>query len=172
MSDHDVPIAHHDPSEGFDPGEPAVKSIWGFAVGSIIVLLITIVALQHYFEKIWNDAVYEKVLVAPSEQLQEVRGRDDWDLTHSMYLNKDTGQVRIPLEHAQELFLQEAAAGKPFYPGKPAAPKKDDMDGWQGLQADTAGAAAPAPATGAPGTPAASAPGTPAAPAPAAAEKK
>src|SRR5580704_13552900 len=157
MSDYDEPIPHHDASEGFDPGEPQVTSIWGFAVGSIVVLLITIFALQHYFEKVWNDAVYEKVLVAPSEQLQQMRGRDDWDLTHSMYLNKETGQVRIPLDQAQELFLQEAAAGKPFYPGKPTAPKKDDADGWQGLQVDTPGGAAPA---------------TPATPAAPAAEKK
>jgi hypothetical protein len=164
MSDYDHPIVHHKPSEGFDHSEPEVKSIWGFAAGAIIVLLLTIGALEHYFEKIWNDAVYEKVLVAPSELLQQVRGRDDWDLTHSMYLNKETGQVRIPLDHAQELFLQEAAAGKPFYPGKPEAPKKDDADGWQGLQVD-------APAGAAPATPAA-APGSPATPAPPAAEKK
>ncbi len=94
--------------------------------------------------------MYEKVLVAPSEQLEQVRGRDDWDLTHSMYLNKDTGQVRIPLDRAQELFLQEAAAGKSFYPGKPTAPKKDDTDGWQGLQSAAPAGASPAAPTAAP----------------------
>jgi hypothetical protein len=167
-SDHDEPIPHHEATEGFDRTEPEVTSIWGFAVGSIIVLLITIFALQHYFEKIWNDAVYEKVLEVPSEQLQQVRGRDDWDLTHSMYLDKATGQVRIPLEHAQELFLQEVAAGKQFYPGKPTAPKKDDAEGWQGLATDTPAAGAP-PAAGGP-APAAGAPA--AAPAGKSAEKK
>jgi hypothetical protein len=169
--DYDQPIAHHDPSEGFDPSEPEVKSIWGFAIGAILVLLVTIGALEHYFEKVWNDAVYEKVLAVPSELLQQVRGRDDWDLTHSMYLNKDTGQVRIPLDHAQELFLQEVAAGKPFYPGKSTAPKKDDAEGWQGLAADTP-AAGSAPAAGSPAPAAGAAPGTPAAPAVPAAEKK
>ncbi len=157
-SDHDEPIPHHAASEGFDRTEPEVKSIWAFAAGSIVVLLITIFALQHYFEKVWNDAVYEKVLEVPSEQLQQVRGRDDWDLTHSMYLDKATGQVRIPLDHAQELFLQEVAAGKQFYPGKSTAPKKDDAEGWQGLGDATPPAGAP-PAAGAPapaaGTPAA-----------------
>jgi hypothetical protein len=113
-----------------------------------VVLLITIGALEQYFQKVWSDAVYQKILIAPSEQLDQVRGRDEWDLTHSMYLNKDTGQVRIPLERAQELYMQEAAAGKPFYPGKPAAPKKDDADGWQGFSsaAPAAGAPAAAPA--------------------------
>ena len=162
MSQHveTTPIGHHDPREGFDKGEPNVKSIWAFTVVSIIVLVVTIVALQQYFVKIWSDAVSEKVLTAPDSQLQMVRGRDDWDLTHFMYLDKKAGQVRIPVDRATDLFLQEVAAGKPFYPGKPTVPKKEEP-----------AAAAPA----APGAPATAAPATSPAPAekaPAPAAKK
>ena len=82
--------------------------------------------MQQYFEKIWNDAVYEKVLAAPSQELQDLRNRDDWALTHYSYQDKSKGVVRIPLERAQELFLQEAAQGKTFYPAKPTLPKKDE----------------------------------------------
>ena len=60
---------------------------------------MTIVAIQGYFEHIWTQAVYEKVLAPPSEQLKEVRGRDDWNLTHYMYMDKPSGQVRIPVDH-------------------------------------------------------------------------
>jgi hypothetical protein len=161
MSEHvqTTPVGHHDPREGFDHGEPNVKSIWAFTVASILVLVLVIVALQQYFVKIWNDAVTEKVLTAPDAQLQMVRGRDDWDLTHFMYLDKKSGQVRIPVDRATDLFLQEVSAGKPFYPGKPTVPKKEEP-----------AAAAPA-APGTPGAPAAAAPGasptTPAAQAPA-----
>ena len=162
MSQHveTTPIGHHDPREGFDQGEPNVKSIWAFTVVSIIVLVLTIVALQQYFVKIWSDAVSEKVLTAPDSQLQMVRGRDDWDLTHFMYLDKKAGQVRIPVDRATDLFLQEVAAGKPFYPGKPTVPKKEEP-----------AAAAPA-APGAPGAPAAAASPAPAEKAPAPAAKK
>src|SRR5215472_15787963 len=100
MSEYEHPIEHHSPEEGFDRTDPKSGAIWLFAIGSVIILVVVIGALQQYFEKIWNDAVYEKVLAPPSEQLRDVRGRDDWDLTHSMYLNKQTGQVRIPLEQA------------------------------------------------------------------------
>ena len=41
--------------------------------------------VQGYFEKIWKEAVYEKVLALPSEQLQDLRNREDWNLTHYMY---------------------------------------------------------------------------------------
>jgi hypothetical protein len=145
MSEHDVRLEHHDPSEGFDRREPDTHAIWWFTIGSVLVLVIVIGALQHYFEQIWNTAVYEKVLAPPSEELQTVRGRDDWDLTHYMYLQKSTGQVRIPLERAQELFMKEVAAGKPFYPGKPTVPKKEEPD---------TSAAAAAGAAAAPGAPA------------------
>ena len=56
-----------------------------FAIGSVILLVLTIVALQAYFEQIWNEAVYEKVLAPPSEQLSELRKREDWNLTHYGY---------------------------------------------------------------------------------------
>jgi hypothetical protein len=128
MSTYEDKIEHHEPTEGFDRTEPQTGAIWAFTIGSVLVLIVVIGALQQYFEKIWNDAVYEKVLAPPSVELKTVRGRDDWDLTHYMYLHKETGQVRIPLDRAQELFMKEVAAGKPFYPGKPTVPKKEEPD--------------------------------------------
>lgn len=127
MSDHHDPIIRHaNPEDGFDHGEPNTRSIWGFTIASILTLVLVIVALQQYFDKIWSDAVYEKVLAPPSEQLQMLRNRDSWDLGHSMYLDKSSGRVRIPLALAQDLVLKDAAAGKTFYPAKPTVPKKEE----------------------------------------------
>lgn len=154
MSEENLePIIPADPREGFDRDEPSARAIALFAVGSLILLVLTIGAIQQYFEHIWNEAVYEKVLAPPSELLLGVRGRDDWNLTHYMYLDKATGQVRIPIEQAMKLNLEDAAAGKTFYPAKATAPKKEEP------------AAVPGAAPGAPGAPAATtpAPGTPAA---------
>jgi hypothetical protein len=117
---------HHEASEGFDHSEPQAPKIWMFAVGSVIMLVLVIGAIQQYFDKVWNDAVTEKVLAPPSQELQDVRNRDDWNLTHYGYMDQKKGQVRIPLERAQELFLKEAAEGKTFYPAKPTLPKKDE----------------------------------------------
>jgi len=145
-----------DPREGFDHQEPSSGAIAAFAVGSMILLVLTIVAIQQYFEHIWTQAVYEKILAPPSEQLKEVRGRDDWNLTHYMYMDKASGQVRIPVERAMELNLQDAAAGKTFYPAKATVPKKEEP---------AAAAPGAAPVPGAPGvTPAATPPPPAAAP--------
>src|SRR5580658_5466615 len=116
---------HHEASEGFDHSDPQTPKIWAFTAGSVIVLIVVIVAIQQYFDKIWSDAVYEKVLVAPSQELQDLRNRDAWALTHYGYQDKSKGQVRIPFERAKELFLKEAAEGKTFYPAKPTLPKND-----------------------------------------------
>jgi hypothetical protein len=112
-----------DPKEGFDRAEPSAGAITAFMVGSLILLVLTIGAIQQYFDHIWSQAVYEKVLAPPSEQLKEVRGRDDWNLTHYLYMDKASGQVRIPVDRAMELNLQDAAAGKTFYPAKAYVPK-------------------------------------------------
>src|SRR5580658_2006686 len=137
-----------DPKEGFDRDEPSAGAIATFAISSLFLLVVTILAIQQYFDHIWSEAVYEKVLAPPSEQLREVRGRDDWNLTHYMYMDKASGQVRIPVDRAMELMLQDASAGKTFYPAKEYVPKKEE------------------PAIAAP------APGTPATPPPAAEPEK
>ncbi len=111
--EYDHPIEHHDPSEGFDRTEPNTPAIWLFTILSVLGLVLTIVAVQGYFEQIWKEAVYERVLSVPSEQLQDVRNRDAWNLTHYMYgnLDKSTNRVRIPIDKAMQTFAAEARRG-------------------------------------------------------------
>lgn len=133
-------IRHAQPGEGFDHAEPKAGAIAAFGIGSVILLVIMILALQAYFNKIWQEAVYEKVLAPPSEQLIDLHRREDWFLTHYSWVDKKNGAVRIPLDRAMELFAHEAASGKLFYPAKSYVPKKDDAAGASGA----AGAAPPA----------------------------
>jgi len=119
-------IRHALPSEGFDHTEPKAGAIAAFAVGSVVLLIVTILALEVYFNKIWEEAVHDKVLIAPSEQLQALHQREDWFLTHYSYADKKNGVVRIPLDRAMDLFAQEAASGKLFYPAKNYLPKKEE----------------------------------------------
>lgn len=135
----ELEIRHADPREGFDHSEPNAKVIVAFAIGSAILLIMTIMALQSYFNHIWEKAVYDKILAPPSNMLVQLHQREDWNLTHYGYLDKKAGVVRIPLDRAMELFSKEAAAGKLFYPAKDEAPPKDDT-------APAAPSGAPAPA--------------------------
>jgi hypothetical protein len=149
-------IRHADPREGFDHTEPSSGAIAMFAIGSVILLVLTIVALTMYFNHIWDEAVYEKILAPPSEELKALHYREDWQLTHYQYVDKKTGVVRIPLDRAMELFTQEAAQGKVFYPTKNTVPKPEEP------VPPVPGAAPPSPTGSAPAASAGSAPVTPA----------
>lgn len=124
MSDHE--IRHADPSEGYDAREPKSGAIAAFGIGSVLLLVLTILAVRSYFYKIWDEAMYDKVLAPPSEQLKDLRNREDWNLTHYGYYDKKSGAVRIPVDRAMELFSKEASEGKLFYPAKPTAPKPEE----------------------------------------------
>ena len=124
MSDQE--IRHASPKEGYDHAEPNAVAIASFAIGSFVLLVVTIVALQGYFNKVWDEAVYDKILAPPSEELKQLHYREDWYLTHYSYTDKKTGVVRIPLDQAMQKFAAEAAAGKLFYPAKNTLPKKEE----------------------------------------------
>jgi hypothetical protein len=123
---YDQEVTHHDPKEGFDHSEPAARKITLFVIVSVITLVVTILALQAYFEKIWNEAVYEKVLSVPGEEVGDLRSVSNWRLNHYEYADPSKTRVRIPYERAKELFLADEAAGKTFYPAKPTEPKPEE----------------------------------------------
>jgi hypothetical protein len=123
---YDHEVLHHDPHEGFDHSEPAARKITGFVIISVITLVVTIMALQSYFEKVWNEAVYDKVLSVPGGEVGDLRGLSKWRLDHYEYADPSKTRVRIPFERAKELFLADQAAGKTFYPGKPTEPKPEE----------------------------------------------
>jgi hypothetical protein len=125
---YDHEIVHHDPKEGFDHSEPAARKITMFVIVSVISLVVTIMALQSYFEKIWNEAVYDKVLSVPGEEVGDLRSLSNWRLDHYEYADPSKTRVRIPFERAKELFLADQAAGKTFYPAKPTEPKPEEPE--------------------------------------------
>jgi hypothetical protein len=146
--EYDHPIAHHDPKEGFDATEPNTPAIWLFTIVSVIGLVLVIVAVQGYFDQIYKQAVYERVLTAPSESLQDVRNRDAWNMTHYMWgnLDKSSNRVRMPIDKAMQTFAAEAAAGKLFYPAKDTPIKKDEPATAAATPGATPAGTTPAPA--------------------------
>src|SRR5262245_8398558 len=145
---YEHPIEHHEPQEGFDRTEPNAAAIWGFTIGSLVTLVLVIVAIQIWFQQMYNQAVIDRVLTPPSVQLQELRNRDAWSLSHYMYgdLSKASGRVRVPIDQAMQKFAEEAAAGKLFYPAKPTVPKKEEPAADANAPAASAAAAGQPPA--------------------------
>jgi hypothetical protein len=130
MSDsHDERIIEkHNPEEGFDASEPAAGSIWAFTIGSVALLVVLILAVQYYFDGIWTQAVYERVLAVPGQEVGDLHNLENWRLTHYEYTDPSKTTVRIPFDEARKAFLEDAKAGKTFYPGKPSEPKPETLD--------------------------------------------
>jgi len=120
---YDHEVAKHDPKEGFDPTEPEASRITMFVVISVATLVLTIVAVQRYFESAWTSAVTEKVLTTAPPELKDQRALEAWRMTHYEYTTPAKAEVRLPLARARELVLAEAAQGKTFYPAKSTVPK-------------------------------------------------
>lgn len=142
------PVVDHNAVQaqvGFDADEPRTLLIAGFGIATLIALVAVILGLQFYFDKAFENQVYEKVLSTPSASLQTLRNHEEESLNNYKFLDRDKGVVQIPIKRSMELLAKEAAEGKLKYFQKQTAYKVPGAE----VPAE-AGAAAPANGTAAP----------------------
>ena len=66
------------------------RSIWAFAIGQRrLCWSLTILAVQLYFDKIWEQGGVREDPGAPERKLQMLHDREDWNLTHYGYIDKN-----------------------------------------------------------------------------------
>ena len=105
---------------GFDRSEPNVRFIAIFGAGTLVLLVVAVLALQYYYDRVLEEQVFVKVQEPVSQTLVDVRTREDEALHSYRYLDRDKGTIRIPIERAMELLAAESAQGKLKYPQRPA----------------------------------------------------
>ena len=135
---------HVDHPHSFDQTDPRAGFIAVFGIGTILTLAATGLAIQFYWSESREKLVYEQVLAPAGEQLKEQRAREDRDLGSYGYVDRNTNKVRVPIQRAMDLIVQEAAAGKHSWPTTPYRGKTAEE-----LAAGGAAAPAGAPAAGA-----------------------
>lgn len=118
-----------DASQGYDHSEPQAMEITLFSAATIVTLILVIIGVQAYFDKVWYKMVQEKVLASPAEELHALRSREDGQLFRYSYTDKTKGLVRVPIDRAMDLYVKEASEGKYFHPVKPMAPRPDPAAG-------------------------------------------
>jgi hypothetical protein len=111
---------------GFDRTEPRSGWVAISAVVMVVTLLLIIGAVTFYYDWIAEKEVYEQQLKPVAQDLIDLRNRDDWNLHHYGYIDKSAGVVRLPIDRAMDLVIEENAAGKPKYPTTPYAVKKPE----------------------------------------------
>ena len=118
---------HGEHPHSYDHTEPKYSLLWLIG-GTIVVLLIfTGIAIQMYYERTETAAVEERVLKQENWNLQHLRRTEAQELTTYGYVDPKAGTVRIPLDQAMRLTIEEAASGRTKYPTMPYAIKTDQQ---------------------------------------------
>lgn len=118
------PIDANNP--GYDTGEPNAIGLIAFVITFVVLLVVIIGATAGYFDWAWNRQEESVIQERPSEDLAALRAREDAQLKSYGYINRDKGQLQIPIDRAMELVAQEAAAGKPKYSIAPSPIPKEE----------------------------------------------
>ncbi|BDC48229.1 hypothetical protein F183_A05450 [Bryobacterales bacterium F-183] len=142
MSDHQ-PVVQAG-NEGFDPTE--VDAVTASIFGGVIILIIiaVFIGVTLFWDKFLVGRYRTVVEAAPNQQLEELHKSEAKALGGYSYVDKSKGQVRIPIDRAMQLLVEEVKAGKAPYSTKDAPKVADPADG--AAAAAPAAAATPAPA--------------------------
>jgi hypothetical protein len=106
--------------QGFDRSEPNVRLIAIFGAGTLVLLVVAVLALQYYYDRVLEEQVFVKVQEPVAQNLVNLRAREDEALHSYRYLDREKGTIRLPIERAMELLASESAQGKLKYPQRAA----------------------------------------------------
>ena len=109
-------IAHGDHPHSYDHSEPHARSIVVYMAATVVLLALVGIAVQAYYELIYSQGEYEQVLSQENWQLRDLRNKEQWELTHYAYVDKNKGTVRVPIDQAMQAVVKDAAANTPKYP--------------------------------------------------------
>jgi hypothetical protein len=140
---------HHSPNgAGHEQSEVSVRlivvSLAFLAVATAIVLVLVVGIFRYFYDANGTAEATRlsqpvippepRIEVAPYEQLQQLRIKEDHVLNTYAWVNKDSGAVRVPIDKAIDLlaakglpshnYLDDILAGK-----KPAAAAKANSQG-------------------------------------------
>ena len=109
---------------GYDRSEPLTIPILLNIVAIVVILAVVIAGVTFYFNS-YRDRIIEETQLTPvSQDLLDLRAKEDQLLNSYGIADKTAGTIRVPLSRAMELVLAEAKAGTSKYPTVPYAVKK------------------------------------------------
>ena len=115
-SEYREEISHGDHPVSYDRAEPRYGMLAIYMVVTVVLLVFIGIAIQGYYDLTYNQAEYQHVLSQENWALRDLRQKEQWELTHYAYVDKDKGSVRIPVDEAMQLVVKDAAENKLKYP--------------------------------------------------------
>jgi hypothetical protein len=109
-------VPHGDHPLSYDHAEPKFKALAAYMAVTVVLLVVIGIGIQAYYELIYTNEEYTRVISQPNWALRDLRNTEQWELTHYGYVDKAKGTVRIPIDQAMQLVAQDAAQNKLPYP--------------------------------------------------------
>jgi hypothetical protein len=108
---------HNEKSHG-EHGAPAAAEadkprsalIFAAVVATAIILVALLAGINELFDHTMRSTVSRQQLDVPSSQLRDLRAKEAARLTRYQWVNKTTGELRIPVDRAAQLVLAERSA--------------------------------------------------------------
>jgi hypothetical protein len=121
MADHgdfreEFPDEH---PHSYDHTEPRGSLLLILIGITAILLILTGIGIQYYYETLREQEVQQRVLMPENVQLRDLRAKEDQELHTYGYTDKATGKVRIPIERAMQMVAQEAKENRVKWPTNP-----------------------------------------------------
>jgi hypothetical protein len=105
---HDDHSSPADANQGYERSDTRGRSIFiGLAV-SIIAIIAIIVFLNEFFVMTQEEIVMEQVASRVDPKLSEIRAVEERNISIYEWADSTTQTVRIPVERAMELMVEEA----------------------------------------------------------------
>lgn len=101
-------MAHTQHGTGYDRHDPNARFIALVGLATIVFLIAAIFGVQYYHDRVHEEQVFIKVMEPESEMLLNLRARENEQLHSYQYIDREQGTVRIPIERAMELLVEEA----------------------------------------------------------------
>ena len=133
---------------GFDESEPQAPYVLMFSLAIVVTIVATMLFVTAYYDAAHDKLVYERQQLPINEDLRNLRTKEDNELHSYGFVDKQAGQVRVPIERAMELVLTDASEGKPKYPTTPDIVKKEEPVAAAGVAPGQAPGTATVPAGG------------------------
>ena len=89
--------------DGYEKSEPRVGLVAAVFGAIVVGLILVVLGVQAIYDRVLQQQIYVKVLEPVSEDLKDLRAREDEQLHSYRYIDRASGAVRIPIERAMEL---------------------------------------------------------------------
>lgn len=96
------------PKQGYEKSDTRARGVIIGMVVSVIVLVVMLVILNEVFIATKEDVYRQNVLTRKNPALQELHARETRILTTYAWVDSSEGVVRIPVDRAMELMVNEA----------------------------------------------------------------